>query len=73
MLFLIFPDAIYFSQDLLVTKAEGEGMANSIEAALFLECSSTSGEGVDQVFEDTIRLAIRQRKSKHFRNVCAIL
>jgi len=41
-----------------VSKAEGERMKDIIGARKYLECSSLTGEGVDDVFEAATRAAM---------------
>ena len=43
-----------------LTLEEGNALAKEIGAVGYLECSSVSGEGVDEVFKEAIRLALSE-------------
>jgi GTPase SAR1 family protein len=42
----------------VVTRAEGEQMASTIGAAVYVECSARFGRGLEQVLEEAIRVAL---------------
>ena len=42
------------SKDELVSKEEGERIAESVKAAKYLECSALTGEGVKNVFDEAV-------------------
>lgn len=66
------------SKDELVSKEEGERIAESVKAAKYLECSALTGEGVENVFDEAILQILQhleevkeQKKSK--RKKCNVL
>ncbi|KAJ9115704.1 hypothetical protein QFC20_001031 [Naganishia adeliensis] len=46
-----------------ITKEEGEAVAREIGARAYLECSSRTGQGVAEVFEEALRLCLKGRRS----------
>jgi Rho family protein len=56
-----------------VTKKQGDEIAQQIGAKRYLECSSLSGEGVDDVFEAATRAALLKFERKEGGNCCVIL
>lgn len=46
----------------LVTELEGQLVGLEIGAKAYIECSSLSGDGVDDVFEAAVRAALSQSK-----------
>ena len=56
-----------------VTETEGEQAAREIGARKYLECSSLSGEGVDDVFEAATRAALLMFEKKEGSGCCVIL
>ncbi|OAA61801.1 Rho GTPase rho [Niveomyces insectorum RCEF 264] len=56
-----------------VTKHEGESAAKEIGARKYLECSSLSGEGVDDVFEAATRAALLTFDKGEGGGCCVIL
>jgi Rho family, other len=56
-----------------VTEAEGEHAAKEIGARKYLECSSLSGEGVDDVFEAATRAALLMFEKSEGGGCCVIL
>ena len=55
-----------------VTEHDGEAAAREVGARKYLECSSLSGEGVDDVFEAATRAALLSfEKNEH--GCCVIL
>ncbi|KAK0621629.1 P-loop containing nucleoside triphosphate hydrolase protein [Bombardia bombarda] len=56
-----------------VTEAEGEASAKEIGARKYLECSSLSGEGVDDVFEAATRAALLMFEKGEGSGCCVIL
>lgn len=56
-----------------VTKHEGESAAKEIGARKYLECSSLSGEGVDDVFEAATRAALLTFDRSEGGGCCVIL
>ena len=47
-----------------VSSAEGKELATSIGAECYLECSARRGEGLQELFENVVGLAIRYKKKK---------
>jgi len=47
-----------------ITTEEGRALAKQIHADLYWECSSKTGEGVDRLFLETIRLCIEPKRVK---------
>jgi Rho family protein len=60
------------SQRFISTK-DGETIAHEIGARKFLECSSLTGEGVDDVFEAATRAALLNLERKSGNGCCVIL
>lgn len=56
-----------------VTPHDGEVAAREINARRYLECSSLSGEGVDDVFEAATRAALLTFENKEGGGCCVIL
>lgn len=56
-----------------VTANEGEAAAREIGARKYLECSSLSGEGVDDVFEAATRAALIMFEKREGAACCVIL
>ncbi|KAK0715614.1 P-loop containing nucleoside triphosphate hydrolase protein [Lasiosphaeris hirsuta] len=56
-----------------ITQAEGETAAKEIGARKYLECSSLSGEGVDDVFEAATRAALLMFEKGEGSGCCVIL
>ncbi|KAK4454438.1 GTP-binding protein rho2 [Podospora aff. communis PSN243] len=56
-----------------VTESEGEHAAREIGARKYLECSSLSGEGVDDVFEAATRAALLMFEKGEGGGCCVIL
>ncbi|KAH7012504.1 ras-related GTPase, Rho2 subfamily [Microdochium trichocladiopsis] len=56
-----------------VTPQEGDAVAKEIGARKYLECSSLSGEGVDNVFEAATRSALLTFESGESCGCCVIL
>jgi len=56
-----------------VTETEGEHAAREIGARKYLECSSLSGEGVDDVFEAATRAALLMFEKGEGSGCCVIL
>jgi Rho family protein len=56
-----------------VNPKEGSDIANEIGARKYLECSSLTGEGVDDVFEAATRAALLSRDSEESGGCCIIL
>lgn len=56
-----------------ITSREGESVANEIGAKKYLECSSLTGEGVDDVFEAATRAALLTFERGERRGCCVIL
>lgn len=56
-----------------VTTKEGENAANEIGARKYLECSSLTGEGVDDVFEAATRAALLTFEKSERGGCCVIL
>ncbi len=56
-----------------LTKHEGESAAKEIGARKYLECSSLSGEGVDDVFEAATRAALLTFDKGEGGSCCVIL
>ena len=55
------------------TTHEGESIAREIGAKRYLECSSLSGEGVDDVFEAATRAALLTFEKDEGGGCCVIL
>ena len=47
-----------------VSRVRAEEMAESIEAAGYVECSALTRQGLDEVFEEAIRAAMESRVTK---------
>lgn len=45
-----------------ITPEEGEAVAREIGARAYLECSSRTGQGVDEVFEEALKLCLKGRR-----------
>lgn len=56
-----------------VTEDEGQRIAKEIGARKYLECSSLTGEGVDDVFEAATRAALLTFEKKEGSGCCVIL
>lgn len=56
-----------------VTESDGEAAAREIGARKYLECSSLSGEGVDDVFEAATRAALLTFEKGEGGGCCVIL
>lgn len=56
-----------------VTPREGEQMAQMCGARKYLECSSLTGEGVDDVFEAATRAALLHNGKQREGGCCVIL
>jgi Rho family protein len=56
-----------------VTQQEGDAVAKEIGARKYLECSSLSGEGVDDVFEAATRAALLTFEGGEGGGCCVIL
>ncbi|KAK3353213.1 P-loop containing nucleoside triphosphate hydrolase protein [Lasiosphaeria hispida] len=56
-----------------ITESEGETAAKEIGARKYLECSSLSGEGVDDVFEAATRAALLMFEKGEGSGCCVIL
>lgn len=56
-----------------VTEQQGEAVAREIGARKYLECSSLSGEGVDDVFEAATRAALLNFEKGEGAGCCVIL
>ncbi len=56
-----------------VTSADGEHVAKDIGARKYLECSSLSGEGVDDVFEAATRASLLMFEKSEGGGCCIIL
>ncbi|KAH8912164.1 GTP-binding protein rho2 [Coniochaeta sp. PMI_546] len=56
-----------------VTEHDGEAVAREIGARKYLECSSLSGEGVDDVFEAATRAALLTFERREHGGCCVIL
>jgi Rho family protein len=46
-----------------ITPEEGEAVAREIGARAYLECSSRTGQGVAEVFDEALRLCLKGRRS----------
>lgn len=55
-----------------ITAAEGKSVAHDIHAKGYLECSSLSNRGVQQVFEYAVRTAVNQAKKQARRRMFSI-
>lgn len=56
-----------------VTEREGDAIAHDVGARKYLECSSLSGEGVDDVFEAATRAALLTFEKGEGGGCCVIL
>lgn len=56
-----------------VTERQGEAVAQEIGARKYLECSSLSGDGVDDVFEAATRAALLTFEKGENGGCCVIL
>jgi Rho family protein len=56
-----------------VTEREGDTIAHDVGARKYLECSSLSGEGVDDVFEAATRAALLTFEKGEGGGCCVIL
>lgn len=56
-----------------VTPTDGEHAAKDIGARKYLECSSLSGEGVDDVFEAATRASLLMFEKTEGNGCCVIL
>lgn len=56
-----------------VTEHDGEAIAREVGAKKYLECSSLSGEGVDDVFEAATRAALLTFEKSEGSGCCVIL
>lgn len=56
-----------------VTAHDGEAAAREINAKRYLECSSLSGEGVDDVFEAATRAALLTFENSEGGGCCVVL
>ena len=68
-------DKLAKKQEEMVSKEEGERMAESVKAAKYLECSALSGEGVENVFDEAVLRhleGVKERK-KSKKKKCNIL
>ncbi|KAL4237350.1 hypothetical protein ACF0H5_002068 [Mactra antiquata] len=53
-----------FGQTDLITESEGQALAKEIGADVYLECSSLNLEGISEVFQNIVTLALKHRKRK---------
>lgn len=56
-----------------VTERQGEAVAQEVGARKYLECSSLSGEGVDDVFEAATRAALLTFEKGEGGGCCVVL
>lgn len=56
-----------------ITESEGHQASKEIGARRYLECSSLTGEGVDDVFEAATRAALLKFEKGERNGCCAIL
>lgn len=56
-----------------VNSEEGEDVRRRIGAKKYLECSSLTGEGVDDVFEAATRQSLLSADRKEERTCCVVL
>lgn len=56
-----------------ITESEGHQASKEIGARRYLECSSLTGEGVDDVFEAATRAALLTFEKPEHNGCCAIL
>ncbi len=56
-----------------VTTHDGESVAREVGAKRYLECSSLSGEGVDDVFEAATRAALLTFENGEGSGCCVVL
>ena len=47
-----------------ITKAEGKKLAREINATCYMETSSKTGEGVKELFDETLRAVMKSKKKK---------
>lgn len=61
------------SEDIPITRVEGEALSKDIGADHFVECSAVTQDGVKNVFEDVVLSALkyRKKKSKIFQKIFA--
>lgn len=64
---------LWLTKEKPVTTEQGQQVAAFIKAHAYLECSSRTREGVQQVFETATLAAIRKRKPRSSRAKCRIL
>lgn len=55
------------------TPKEGSDIAHEVGARKYLECSSLTGEGVDDVFEAATRAALLRRDREERSGCCIVL
>lgn len=56
-----------------ITPHDGEAVARDIGAKRYLECSSLTGEGVDDVFEAATRAALLTFENGETGGCCVVL
>ncbi|XP_040893177.1 rho-related GTP-binding protein RhoH [Toxotes jaculatrix] len=59
-------------RDSCISAAEGRRVAHEVQAKGYLECSSLSNRGVQQVFEYAVRMAVNQAKKQARRRMFSI-
>lgn len=63
---------VHEKRPMFVTRQQGKTVAQEVGAKAYLECSSLSGDGVNEVFETVTRAALSRRKQSH-KSLCCIV
>eukprot|EP00471_Norrisiella_sphaerica_P013678 CAMPEP_0184502648 /NCGR_PEP_ID=MMETSP0113_2-20130426/50907_1 /TAXON_ID=91329 /ORGANISM="Norrisiella sphaerica, Strain BC52" /LENGTH=146 /DNA_ID=CAMNT_0026891917 /DNA_START=123 /DNA_END=563 /DNA_ORIENTATION=+ len=68
-------DKKYLSKNKLIGKDEGKEVAEKIGAIAYHECSALTQEGLKELFDDAVRIVLKQRKEaqKKRRKLCTIM
>ena len=59
-----------------ISYMQGQTMAKSIGALTYLECSAKAQEGVNDVFDEAIRVVLnhqKEKKSKRHCHICTLI
>ena len=57
----------------LVTPKEGAKVAAKIGAAAYRECSALTRQGVQEIFQEAIRIALQDEATKKSKKRCTLL
>ena len=67
-----FSNKLFSQSEREVSTAEGQKLAKEINAVSYMECSSLTGQGVDELFEKTVETGLEWKRTpwtSYMRNV----